>query len=62
MSPQSRVTAGKASLFGGIIVGIASFVLWTAIARDLGAATAPWLATGVIVSAAIGVWIRKADL
>ncbi len=62
MSPPARVTAGKASLVGGIVVGIASFVLWTAIARDLGAATAPWLAAGAIVSAAIGVWIRKADL
>jgi hypothetical protein len=62
MSPQARVTQGKASLVGGIVVGIASFALWTAIARDLGAATAPLLAAGAIVSVAIGVWIRKADL
>jgi hypothetical protein len=62
MNAPARVTRGKASLVGGIVVGVASFVLWTAIARDLGAATAPWLAAGVIVSAAIGVWIRKADL
>lgn len=53
---------GKASLIGGIVVGLASFVLWAAIARDLGADTAPWLAAGVVVSASIGVWIRKADL
>jgi hypothetical protein len=53
---------GKASLIGGIVVGLAGFVLWAAIARDLGAGTAPWLAAGAIVSAVIGVWIRKADL
>jgi lipopolysaccharide export LptBFGC system permease protein LptF len=61
MTPP-RIKAGKASLIGGIVVGLASFVLWTAIARDLGAGTVPWLAAGFLVSAAIGVWIRKADL
>ena len=59
---QPPIKSGKASLIGGIVVGIASFVLWTAIARDLGAGTAPWLAAGFVVSAAIAVWIRKADL
>jgi hypothetical protein len=53
---------GKASLIGGIVVGLASFVLWTAIARDLGADTVPWLAAGAVVSTGIGVWIRRADL
>nr|WP_294527944.1 hypothetical protein [uncultured Rhodopila sp.] len=59
---QPRGKIGKASLIGGIVVGLASFVLWTAIARDLHADTVPWLAAGAVVSAAIGVWIRKADL
>ncbi len=52
----------NASLIGGIVVGLASFVLWAAIAHDAGADTAPWLAAGAVVSAVIGVWIRKADL
>ncbi len=57
-----RIKSGKASLIGGIVVGLASFALWTAIAHELHADTMPWLATGVVVSAAIGVWIRLADL
>ena len=59
---QPRIKSGKASVVGGIVAGLPSFVLWTAIARDLGAGTAPWLAAGFFVSAAVGVWIRKADL
>jgi hypothetical protein len=57
-----RVTSGKASLVGGIVVGIACFVLWVAIARDLGAGSAGWLAAGALVSVGIGTWIRLADL
>ena len=57
-----RTKSGKASLIGGIVVGLASFALWTAIAHELGADTTPWLAVGLVVSAAIGTWIRLADL
>ena len=57
-----RVTSGKASLIGGIAVGGASFVLWAAIARDLGAGSLPVMAAGLVVSAAIATWIRLADL
>ena len=57
-----RTKSGNASLIGGIVVGAASFALWTAIARELGAGTAPWLAVGLVVSVAIGTWIRLADL
>ncbi|MDR3530650.1 MAG: hypothetical protein P4L90_08880 [Rhodopila sp.] len=60
--PPARIKSGKASLIGGIVVGIATFVLWTAITHELGANTAPWLAAGLIVSAGIGTWIRIADL
>ncbi len=61
---QSRVRpkSGNASLIGGIVVGLASFVLWSAIAHDLGADTLLWLTAGAIVAAAIGTWIRVADL
>jgi uncharacterized membrane protein YkvI len=57
-----RTKSGYASLIGGIVVGLASFVLWTAVAHELGADTVPWLAVGLIVSAGIGAWIRIADL
>ncbi len=61
-APPGRIKSGKASLIGGIVVGIACFVLWTAIARDLGADTAICLVAGLIVSAGVGTWIRIADL
>ena len=59
---RARIKSGKASLIGGIVVGVACFVLWTAIAHELGADTTPWLAAGLVISAGIGVWIRLADL
>jgi hypothetical protein len=59
---RARIKTGKASLIGGIAVGIASFALWTVIARDLGADTMPWLVVGLIVSAGVATWIRVADL
>ncbi|HYZ22826.1 MAG TPA: hypothetical protein VE690_11780 [Rhodopila sp.] len=60
--PRARIKSGKASLIGGAAVGLASFVLWTACAHELGADTVPWLALGALVSAGIGAWIRIADL
>lgn len=57
-----RVKSGNASLIGGGVVGLASFALWTAIAHELRADTATCLMIGLIVSAAIGIWIRLADL
>ncbi len=61
-APPGRIKSGKASLIGGIVVGVASFVLWAAITRDLGVDTVPCLVTGLVVSGAIGTWIRIADL
>lgn len=60
--PRARIKSGKASLIGGIVIGIACFVLWTLIARDAGAATPLMLLIGACVSTAIGAWIRLADL
>ncbi|MGE0416861.1 MAG: hypothetical protein AB7O80_08645 [Acetobacteraceae bacterium] len=59
---RARIKTGKASLIGGIAVGIAGFALWTVIARELGAATVPWLLVGAVVSVGVGAWIRIADL
>ena len=63
MTPaRARIKTGKASLVGGIAVGIAGFVLWAAIARELGADTVPWLLGGLVVAVGLGAWIRVADL
>ena len=62
MTARARVTTSKASLVGGIVVGIASLVLWTAATRELGFTGMPVLALGLLVSAAAGVWTRLADL
>ena len=60
--PRTHVTTGKASLIGGIVVGIASMVLWVAATRELGFHGTPVLAVGVLVSAMAGIWTRLADL
>jgi hypothetical protein len=59
---RGKIKTGKASLIGGIAVGVAGFILWTVIAREFGAASPPWLLAGALVSAGIGTWIRIADL
>jgi len=57
-----HVTTGKASLIGGIVVAVATMVLWMAVTRELGFQGALSLGIGVAVSAAAGVWTRLADL
>jgi hypothetical protein len=60
--PRTRIKTGKASLIGGIAVGIASFVLWAAVTRQLGFAGPLVLGLGLVVSAGVATWIRVADL
>jgi hypothetical protein len=57
-----RIKQGKASLVGGVAVGMAVLVLWTAIAHELASDSAAIIAVGVLVAAGIAVWIRVADL
>ena len=57
-----QIKQSRASLIGGIAVAIGVVVLWTAIARDLGAASLPVLALGLLVGGGVGLWIWKADL
>ncbi len=57
-----RIKQGKASLIGGVAVGVAALVLWTAIAHELAADSVPVLVVGVLVAAGIAAWIRVADL
>ena len=62
MSARARIKQGKASLVGGIAVGVAVLVLWTGVAHELAADDAAVLALGVLVAAGIAAWIRVADL
>jgi len=62
MMRRVSVKAGKASLIGGIAVGVAVLVLWTAVAHELAADGIATMSAGVLVAAAIGAWIRLADL
>ncbi len=59
---MNAFATGKASLAGGIAVGIASMVLWTAVTRELGLGGAAVLGAGALLSAAVAAWIRLADL
>ncbi|MGA3398823.1 MAG: hypothetical protein ABSC95_06355 [Acetobacteraceae bacterium] len=62
MSQRVRIKPGKASLIGGIAVGVAVVVLWAAVAHELGADNVPVLIAGVLLAAGIATWIRVADL
>jgi protein-S-isoprenylcysteine O-methyltransferase Ste14 len=59
---RARVTQGKASLIGGIVVGIASMALWVAVTHEMGFDGPVTLGAGLLVSAVVAVWIRMADL
>jgi hypothetical protein len=57
-----QIKKSRASLIGGIAVGIGVLALWAAIARDLDAASDGVLAAGAVVAALVALWIWKADL
>jgi uncharacterized membrane protein YkvI len=59
---QGKIKPGRASLIGGIAVGIAVFVLWVALARDLGAVGDWPVMAGLAMASGIAAWIRLADL
>jgi hypothetical protein len=59
---RARIKQGKASLIGGIAVGVAVLVLWVAIAHELSADGVVAIAVGVLVASGVAVWIRLADL
>ena len=61
-APRARIKPEMASLIGGIVVGIASMVLWVAVTHDLGFNGTVTLGVGFLVSAAVATWIRVADL
>jgi hypothetical protein len=59
---SDRISPGKASLVGGIAVGIASMVLWVAVTHELGFGGLVTLGVGLLVCAAVATWTRVADL
>jgi hypothetical protein len=59
---SARINPGKASLVGGIAVGIASMVLWVAVTHELGFGGPVALGAGLLVCAAVAIWTRVADL
>jgi hypothetical protein len=56
---QAHLKRSMPSLIGGIFSGIVAFVLWLLI---FGAASLPMVALGIVISVALGTWIRLADL
>ena len=62
MSARVKINPSKASLVGGIAVGIASMVLWAAAAHELGLGGPVVLGAGAAVSVAVAVWTPLADL
>jgi lipopolysaccharide export LptBFGC system permease protein LptF len=59
---SQRIKQGKASLIGGIAVGVATFVLWNAVAHELAADSPLAIIAGALVAVGIATWIRVADL
>jgi len=57
-----QIKKSRASLVGGIAVGIGVFVLWAAIAQDIGATGSGTTMLGAVVATLAGLWIWRADL
>ncbi|HSU06989.1 MAG TPA: hypothetical protein VLI93_15600 [Acetobacteraceae bacterium] len=62
MLPASGIKRGRASLIGGIAVGICVLGLWLGIAHELGYDGVVVGMAGAVVAACIAAWIRIADL
>jgi hypothetical protein len=60
-APRKR---NVASLVGGYVIAVGCFVLWVLCASELTQwpPSLPLVGAGVVVAAAIGIWIRLADL
>ena len=59
---RRSIKQGKASLVGGIAVGVAVLVLWTAVAHEFALNGAVVVVLGVLVAIGVAAWIRVADL
>ena len=58
----TRLKRSPASLFGAFVIAFGVFVLWLLVSRELGFTDTATIALGLVVSAAVGVYIRVADL
>jgi hypothetical protein len=58
-APPARLKRSQASLVGGIACGVGVAILTVLL---LGDATPPNLAIGVLIGAALALWVRLADL
>ena len=56
---QAHLKRSMPSLIGGIFSAIVVFVIWLLL---FGTGSIPLVALGAVLSAALGVWIRLADL
>ena len=57
-----RIEPSAGNVSGGAAVTVGVFVLWTALAHDLGRGGTASLLLGAVVGALVGLWIWKADL
>lgn len=57
--PQAHLKRSMPSLIGGIFSGIVGFVLWLLL---FGTGSIAMVFLGAVVAAALGTWIRLADL
>ncbi|MBI3515122.1 MAG: hypothetical protein HY060_13830 [Proteobacteria bacterium] len=62
MAQATHLKRSPASLFGAFVIAFGVFVLWYLVSRELGFADALTAALGLVVAAAVGVYIRVADL
>ena len=57
--PQAHLKRSMPSLIGGIFSSIVAFVLWLLL---FGTGSVAMIFLGLVVAAALGTWIRLADL
>ena len=57
--PQAHLKRSMPSLIGGIFSGIVAFVLWLLL---FGTGSVAMIVLGLVISTALGTWIRLADL
>ncbi|MGH8115639.1 MAG: hypothetical protein ACREPS_11390 [Rhodanobacteraceae bacterium] len=60
--PTGRIKRGRASLVGGVAVGVCVLALWLGIAHEVGLESLTAVVLGVLVAGVVGSWIRIADL
>jgi hypothetical protein len=56
---QVHVKRSMPSLIGGIFTAVVVFILWLLL---FGTASVPMTFLGLVIAAALGIWIRLADL